>query len=265
LSRVPDPLVKYPLFVVSHALSEIVRAFPAVVAAGVVGFIRDREITEVAPNEKKRSLHVVLKWLHHLEEDQNVTLLHWADFWHDWEHAARLSRVPDPLVKYPLFVVSHAWFESVTVLPAVLPAGVVRWLPDWNVTEVAPLSVTKLSHIVLKWLHHLEEDQNVTLLHWADFWHDWEHAERLSSTPDKLARYPLFVVSHALPTKVVDSGTGLGGCDKVLVIMAMARINAKNRDDGCADHGRKEAEDGIETILLQRTIVTGTLPIGRVQ
>ena len=29
-------------------------------------------------------------------------------------------------------------------------------MPDWNVTEVAPLSVTKLSHIVLKWLHHLE-------------------------------------------------------------------------------------------------------------
>ena len=75
----------------------------------------------------------------------------------------------------------------------------------------------------------------MTLLHWADFWHDWEHAERLSSTLDKLVRYPFFVLSHALPTKVVDSGTGLGGCDKVLVIMAIARINAKNRDDGCAD------------------------------
>ena len=86
----------------------------------------------------------------------------------------------------------------------------------------------------------------MTLLHLADFWHDWEHAARLSSTPGELVRYPLFATSHALSTKVVDSDTGLGrvlflekplglrGCDKVLVIMAIAKINAKNRDDGCA-------------------------------
>ena len=86
----------------------------------------------------------------------------------------------------------------------------------------------------------------MTLLHLADFWHDWEHAARLSSTPGELVRYPLFATSHALSTKVVDSDTGLGrglflekplglgGCDKALVIMAIAKINAKNRDDGCA-------------------------------
>ena len=84
-----------------------------------------------------------------------MTLLHWAEFWHDWEHAARLSSTPDALFKYPLFVASQALPEIVTVL---LFAVVVGCFPDLNVTEVAPLSVTKLSHIVLKWLHHLEEE-----------------------------------------------------------------------------------------------------------
>ena len=94
----------------------------------------------------------------------------------------------------------HALPDIVTALPSreLVTAGVVRFPPDRNVTEVAPLSVTKLSHIVLKWLHQLEADQNVTLLHWADFWHAWEHAARLSNLPDPLFRYPLFVESHAL-------------------------------------------------------------------
>jgi len=39
----------------------------------------------------------------------------------------------------------------------------------------------------------------VTLLHWVDFWHDWAHAARLSSTPGELSKYPLFAASHALP------------------------------------------------------------------
>ena len=88
-----------------------------------------------------------------------MTLLHWADFWHDWEHAARLATTPDPLLKYPLFTASHALPEIVKTLSTreLVTAGVVRLFPDWNVTEVAPLSVTKLSHALLKWLHHLEE------------------------------------------------------------------------------------------------------------
>ena len=87
-----------------------------------------------------------------------MTLLHWEESWHDWEHAARLSRVPDPLLEYPLFAASHALPEIVCVFTAVVAAGVVHLFPDWNVTEVAPLSVAKLSHILLKWLHHLEEE-----------------------------------------------------------------------------------------------------------
>ena len=99
-----------------------------------------------------------------------MMLLHWADFWHDWEHAARLSRVPDPLAKYPLSDASHALSEIVCVLPlaSVVAAGVVGLFPDRNITEVAPLETMRSLHVVLKWLHHLEEDQNVTLLHWAE-------------------------------------------------------------------------------------------------
>ena len=87
-------------------------------------------------------------------------LLHWAEFRHDWEHAARLSTRPDPLFKYPLFVASHALSEIVRVLAlaSVVAAGVVGLFPDRNITEVAPLSVTRFSHVVLKWLHHLEEE-----------------------------------------------------------------------------------------------------------
>jgi hypothetical protein len=44
--------------------------------------------------------------------------------------------------------------------------------------------------------------------------------------------------------------------DKVLAITAIAKTNARNREEGCAGHGRKEAEDGIETIL-QRTTKCG--------
>ena len=87
-----------------------------------------------------------------------MTLLHWADFWHDWEHAARSATRLDPLFRYPLFATSHALPEIVRVFPAVVGAGVVGLFPDRNVTEVAPLSVTKLSHVLLKWLHHLEDE-----------------------------------------------------------------------------------------------------------
>ena len=65
----PDPLVKYPLFDASHALSEIVRAFAALVTAGVVGLFADRNVTEVAPLSVTKLSHVLLKWLHHLEEE----------------------------------------------------------------------------------------------------------------------------------------------------------------------------------------------------
>jgi hypothetical protein len=79
--------------------------------------------------------------------------------------------MPDPLFRYPLFVASHALPDIVRLLPlaSVVAAGIVGLFPDWNITEVAPLSVTKLSHFLLKWLHHLEEDQNVMRLHWAEF------------------------------------------------------------------------------------------------
>ena len=88
-----------------------------------------------------------------------MTLLHWADFWHDWEHAARFWSRPDPLLKYPLFAASHALPDIVTALSfaAVVPEGVAGCFADWNVTEVAPPSSTKLVHALLKWLHHLEE------------------------------------------------------------------------------------------------------------
>ena len=103
-----------------------------------------------------RSSHAVLKWLHHLE-DQYVTLLHWAEFWHDWEHAARLSSVPGELSRYPLFDGLHARPTNITALPlgAVVAGGVVS-VAGGNLTVVAPLRVTRLSHVVLKWLHHLE-------------------------------------------------------------------------------------------------------------
>ena len=104
----------------------------------------------VAPLSVTKLSHVLPKWLHHLEEDQNVTLLHWAESWHDWEHAARLSRVPDPLFKYPLFATSHALSEIVRVFTVLVAAGVVGLFPDLNVTVIAPLSVTKLSHVLLK-------------------------------------------------------------------------------------------------------------------
>ena len=79
-----------------------------------------------------------------------MTLLHWAESWHDFEHAARLSRKPDPLFKYPLFDASHALSEIVRAFAGSVAAGVVGLFPDWNITEVAPFSVTKLSHTVLK-------------------------------------------------------------------------------------------------------------------
>ena len=61
-----------------------------------------------------------------------MTLLHWAEFWHDWEHAARSPSRPDLLLRYPLFATSHALPEIVTALPfaaavaagAVVPAAV---------------------------------------------------------------------------------------------------------------------------------------------
>ena len=87
-----------------------------------------------------------------------MTLLHWAEFWHDWEHAARLPRVPGELFRYPLVAVSHALPGfKVTALPlrAVVAWGVVS-VAGGNLTVVAPLRVTRLSHVVLKWLHHLE-------------------------------------------------------------------------------------------------------------
>ena len=78
--------------------------------------------------------------------------------WHDWAHAARSATEPDPLVKYPLFAPSHAASGTLTAFAGSLAAGVVGLFADWrNVTEIAPLSVTKLVHVVLKWLHHLEE------------------------------------------------------------------------------------------------------------
>ena len=130
-----------------------------VVAAGVVGLFPDRKVTEVAPPSSTKLSHVLLKWLHHLEADQNVTLLHCAEFWHDWEHAATSLTRPDPLFGYPLFVGSHALPEIVRVLPlaSVVAAGVVGLFADWNVTEVPPLETMKSLHVVLKWLHHLEE------------------------------------------------------------------------------------------------------------
>ena len=89
-----------------------------------------------------------------------MTLLHWAESWHAWEHAARLARVPDPLFKYPLFDASHALPKIVRVLPlaSVVAAGVVGLFPARNITEVAPPETMRLSHVVLKWLHHLEEE-----------------------------------------------------------------------------------------------------------
>ena len=56
-----------------------------------------------------------------------MTLLHWADFWHDWEHAARSATRPDPLFRYPLFATSHALPDIVTALlfAAVVAARVV--------------------------------------------------------------------------------------------------------------------------------------------
>ena len=86
-----------------------------------------------------------------------MTLLHCEESWHDWEHAATLSLEPDPLFIYPLFDASHALPAIVTVLR--FAAGVVfGLLPDCNLTTVAPLSSTRFSHVVLKWLHHLEEE-----------------------------------------------------------------------------------------------------------
>ena len=78
-----------------------------------------------------------------------MTLLHWAEFRHDCEHAARLSSTPDPLFRYPLFTASHALPEIVKALPV---------STGWNLTVVAPSSAFKFVHIVLKWLHHLEEE-----------------------------------------------------------------------------------------------------------
>ena len=86
-----------------------------------------------------------------------MTLLHWVESWHDFEHAARLSRMPDPLFKYPLFDASHALSEIVRAFAALVAAGAVGLFPDRNITEVAPLEVTRFLHAMLKWLHHLEE------------------------------------------------------------------------------------------------------------
>ena len=81
-----------------------------------------------------------------------MTLLHWSESWHDWEHAATLSLPPDPISKYPLFDTSHALPSIVTALP--FAAGVVS--AALNSTVVAPASVLKFVHVVLKWLHHFE-------------------------------------------------------------------------------------------------------------
>ena len=115
--------------------------------------------------------------------------MHWVESWHDWEHAARLATRPDPLFKYPLFAASHALPEIVTAL--MVAAGVVGLgfglvvlgvvgldfglvslgvmglglgvvgavvAGTWNLTVVAPASVFKFGHVVLKWLHHSEEE-----------------------------------------------------------------------------------------------------------
>ena len=67
-----------------------------------------------------------------------MTLLHWAEFWQDWEHAARSSSVPDPLVRYPLFATSHALPTKITAVDLVAAAAVV--VPDPSVV-VRPLVV----------------------------------------------------------------------------------------------------------------------------
>ena len=50
----------------------------------------------------------------------------------------------------------------------------------------------------------------MTLLHWAESWHDREHAARLSSRPDPLLKYPSLAGLHALPCKEVDGTAVLG-------------------------------------------------------
>ena len=67
-----------------------------------------------------------------------MTLLHWADSWHDREHAARLSSRPDPLLKYPLFDASHALPEIVTALSL---AAVVAALVNGFATRVVDLGL----------------------------------------------------------------------------------------------------------------------------
>ena len=76
-----------------------------------------------------------------------MTLLHWAEFWHDWEHAARLSCFLDELSKYPLFATWHPLPGKVTALPG---EAVVGWSADLTLTVRAPLTITRLSHVVLK-------------------------------------------------------------------------------------------------------------------
>ena len=73
-------------------------------------------------------------------------------------HAARLSSMPGELARYPLFEGLHSRPANVMTLPlgAVVAAGVVGLFADWNLTAVAPLRVTRSSHVVLKWLHHFE-------------------------------------------------------------------------------------------------------------
>ena len=78
-----------------------------------------------------------------------MTLLHWEESWHDWEHAARSARTLDPMVKYSFFAALHALPDIVRAFPAVVAGEVVCSLPEWNVTEIAPLSSPKLSQIVL--------------------------------------------------------------------------------------------------------------------
>ena len=75
-----------------------------------------------------------------------MTLLHCEESWHDWEHAARLSLTPDPLVTYPPFDASHALSSIVTAL--CFAAGVAS--AALNSTVVAPASVLTFLHLVLK-------------------------------------------------------------------------------------------------------------------
>ena len=60
-----------------------------------------------------------------------------------------LSRLPGELLRYPLDATSHDFPDKVTALPP-RAAEVVALFVDLNLTAVAPLRVTRLSHVVLK-------------------------------------------------------------------------------------------------------------------